>query len=85
MRRYLVVLAAAAVCVTGRVAAQVSVEDVRTDKQDRVFENDIKTQQVGADYYSEARYRAERAAIRKERKVRSRRSASRGRRAAIMR
>mgnify|MGYP001136296853 FL=1 len=67
MRRYLVVLAAAAVCVTGRVAAQVSVEDVRTDKQDRVFENDIKTQQVGADYYSEARYRAERAAIRKER------------------
>ena len=67
MRRYLVVLAAAAVCVTGRVAAQVSVEDVRTDKRDRVFENDIKTQQVGADYYSEARYRAERAAIRKER------------------
>ncbi len=67
MRRYLVVLAAAAVCVTGRVAAQVSVEDVRTDKQDRGFENDIKTQQVGADYYSEARYRAERAAIRKER------------------
>lgn len=94
MRRYLVVLAAAAVCVTGRVAAQVSVEDVRTDKRDRVFENDIKTQQVGADYYSEARYRAERAAIRKERnaleftsnlQVRSRRSASRGRRAAIMR
>lgn len=52
---------------TSAVMAQVSVDDVTSVDEKREFENDLKTQAVDATYFSEAAYRAERAAIRKER------------------
>lgn len=51
----------------GTAMAQVSVDDVTTIEEKQEFENDMKTQAVDANYFSEATYRAERAAIRKER------------------
>lgn len=67
MRRLLLVVSIAILGSAQRGMAQVSVEDVKTDNDRAVFKNDIKTQQVGADYFSLARYRAERAEIRRER------------------
>ena len=46
--------------------AQVSIDEVATAPE-KTFENDMKTEEVAAEYFSEASYRAERAAIRKER------------------
>jgi len=68
MKRFLFAASIAVLCVARQAAAQVSVEDVKTDNDKEVFTNDVKTQQVeGAEYFSLARYRAERAAIRRER------------------
>ena len=47
--------------------AQVSMDDVAPKTEARAFENEMKTKEVDAEYFSEATYRAERAAIRKER------------------
>ena len=49
------------------LSAQVSIDDVATEGAKKEFENDIKTQSVDTEYFSDATYRAERRAIRKER------------------
>ena len=48
------------------VAAQISIDDVNAGRNAE-FKEKIKTTSADADYFNEARYRAERAAIRKER------------------
>lgn len=57
-----VLLAAAA-----PAAAQISVDEVEADPEAVVFRDELKTVPVEVGYFSRARYRAERAAIRKER------------------
>lgn len=47
-------------------AAQISIDEVNAGKKAE-FKERIKTTSADADYFNEARYRAERAAIRKER------------------
>ena len=51
----------------GTLSAQVTIDDVVTEGGKKEFENDLKRQSVDAEYYSDAAYRAERRAIRKER------------------
>lgn len=51
----------------GTLSAQVSIDDVATEGNMKEFTNDVKQQSVDAEYYSDAVYRAERRAIRKER------------------
>ena len=51
----------------GTLSAQVSIYDVVPENGMKEFENDLKYQAVDAEYYSDAVYRAERRAIRKER------------------
>ena len=66
MRRFLIALVAImAYC--GTLSAQVSIYDVVPENGMKEFENDLKYQTVDAEYYSDAVYRAERRAIRKER------------------
>lgn len=66
MKRLLVTLVAmAAYC--GTLSAQVSIYDVVPESGMKEFENDLKHQAVDATYFSDAAYRAERRAIRKER------------------
>ena len=66
MKRFFTLLLAAIIgCNT--LSAQVSIDDVVTEGAKKEFENDIKTQSVDAEYFSDATYRAERRAIRKER------------------
>lgn len=66
MRRFLIALVAImAYC--GTLSAQVSIYDVVPENGMKEFENDLKYQAVDAEYYSDAVYRAERRAIRKER------------------
>ena len=66
MRRFLIALVAImAYC--GTLSAQVSIYDVVPENGIKEFENDLKYQAVDAEYYSDAVYRAERRAIRKER------------------
>ena len=48
-------------------AAQISVDEVGSDDHDVSFRNDVKAAAVEARFFNRARYRAERAAIRKER------------------
>lgn len=51
----------------GAVSAQVSIDEIMTENSKKEFENDLKTQSVDTEYFSDATYRAERRAIRKER------------------
>ena len=51
----------------GTLSAQVSIYDVVPESGMKEFENDLKYQAVDAEYFSDAAYRAERRAIRKER------------------
>ena len=48
-------------------AAQFSIDEVDAKQSDVRFRDEVKTTSANADYFSPARYRAERAAIRKER------------------
>lgn len=48
-------------------SAQISVDKVDVQEDQMKFEDRMRTTEVGSDYFSPARYRAERAAIRKER------------------
>ena len=66
MKRTLFTLFATILC-CGTLSAQVSIDEVSTESGKREFENDLKTQAVDAEYFSDAAYRAERRAIRKER------------------
>ncbi len=60
---YLTILALLAVV---PAAAQISIDEVKAGEKAE-FREEVKTSSVGAEYFSEARYKAERAAIRKER------------------
>lgn len=66
MKRLLIALMAM-VAYCGTLSAQVSIYDVVTESSMKEFENDLKYQAVDAAYFSDAAYRAERRAIRKER------------------
>lgn len=48
-------------------AAQISIDEVKAEPQDVKFRDKLKSTSVDVDYFSLARYKAERAAIRKER------------------
>ena len=50
-----------------RAAAQISIDEVRTEPQEVKFRDELKSTSVDVSYFSLARYKAERAAIRKER------------------
>ena len=66
MKRLMFALVAmAAYC--GTLSAQVSIYDVVPESGMKEFENDLKYQSVDAEYFSDAAYRAERRALRKER------------------
>jgi len=60
---YLTILALLAIV---PASAQISIDEVKAGEKAE-FREEVKTSSVGAEYFSEARYRAERAAIRKER------------------
>ena len=47
--------------------AQISIDEVKAEPQDVKFRDELKSTSVDVDYFSLARYKAERAAIRKER------------------
>ena len=66
MKRLLIALMAM-VAYCGTLSAQVSIYDVVTESSMKEFENDLKYQAVDAAYFSDATYRAERRALRKER------------------
>lgn len=68
-RLYSIALALASIFALTDASAQVSIDDVSTSEQRREFENDVKGQEVDAEYFSEAAYRAERLAIRRERNL----------------
>ena len=66
MNKWLILLAAAGLAMPA--AAQISVDEVEVRTDDVSFRDTLRTNSsVDADYFSLARYRAERAAIRKER------------------
>ena len=48
-------------------AAQISIDEVKAEPQDVKFRDKLKSTSVDVDYFSLARYKAERAAIRRER------------------
>ena len=58
---------AAALVVTVPASAQFSIDEVNARQENITFRDPVKTTSVDAEYFSRARYRAERAAIRKER------------------
>ena len=66
MKRLIAVLIAM-IIYCGTLSAQVSIYDVVTESGIKEFENDLKYQAVDTEYFSDAVYRAERRAIRKER------------------
>lgn len=47
--------------------AQVTIDEVASNPEKKEFENEVKSGEVDAEYFSEAAYRAERRAIRQER------------------
>jgi hypothetical protein len=65
MKKIYLALMFVAFVVTG-AWAQVSMDDVNAKTEKRGFENDMKVQQLDADYVSEAKLRADRIAKRKE-------------------
>ena len=48
-------------------AAQISIDEVKAEPQDVQFRDELKSTSVDVDYFNLARYKAERAAVRKER------------------
>ena len=66
MKRVYTLIVAMLLGLTG-ATAQVSIDNVDADSGKKEFENNLRLQDVDADYYSDAAYRAERRAIRQER------------------
>jgi hypothetical protein len=66
MKRVYTLIVAMLLGLTG-ATAQVSIDNVDADSSKKEFENNLRLQDVDADYYSDAAYRAERRAIRQER------------------
>lgn len=66
MKRFFLSLAVVLVALTPAYA-QVSVDDVATTNVKPEFETDVKSSDVDADFYSDAKRRADRIALRKER------------------
>lgn len=65
---YLIPALAGALMAFVPAAAQISIDEVNPDRQKSVtFRDQVKSTSVDVDYFSLARYKAERAAIRKER------------------
>lgn len=69
MKRFTTLFAIAIMAFAGDAYAQVSVDEVPAVDHKREFDNEMKSKEVEADYFSEANYRAERRAIRKERNL----------------
>ncbi|WP_300254721.1 DUF3078 domain-containing protein [uncultured Alistipes sp.] len=68
MKRLHPLLAALILLVSGLpAAAQISIDEVKAEPQDVKFRDELKSTSVDVDYFSLARYKAERAAIRRER------------------
>lgn len=68
MKRSHVLLAGAFLLIsTLPAAAQISIDEVNAEPSDVKFRDELKSTSVDVDYFSLARYKAERAAIRKER------------------
>ena len=68
MKRLHTLLAALILLVSGLpAAAQTSIDEVKAEPQDVKFRDELKSTSVDVDYFSLARYKAERAAIRRER------------------
>lgn len=66
-RFYRIFLLSAALLAAGPAAAQFSVDEVEAPSDDVSFRDEMKSIPVSTEYFNRARYRAERAAIRKER------------------
>ena len=69
MKKFYTLLIVLLTAIAGDAYAQVSIDEVSTDDRKREFENEMKSTDVEADYFSEANYRAERRAIRQERNL----------------
>ena len=68
MKKFRLILALGALAAFARpAAAQISIDEVNAEPSDVKFHDELKSTSVDVDYFSLARYRAERAAIRKER------------------
>ena len=66
-RFYRIFLLSATLFAAGPAAAQFSVDEVEAPSDDVSFRDEMKSIPVSTEYFNRARYRAERAAIRKER------------------
>ena len=66
MKRLYALILIATLCSVNALA-QVSIDEVKSNNEKAEFKNEMKTNDLDAEYYSEAKERAERLAIRKER------------------
>lgn len=66
MKRLYALILIATLCSVNAMA-QVSIDEVKSNSEKAEFKNEMKTNDLDAEYYSEAKERAERLAIRKER------------------
>ena len=66
MKRLYALILIATLCSVNAMA-QVSIDEVKSNNEKAEFKNEMKTNDLDAEYYSEAKERAERLAIRKER------------------
>ena len=66
MKRLCALILIATLCSVNAMA-QVSIDEVKSNNEKAEFKNEMKTNDLDAEYYSEAKERAERLAIRKER------------------
>ena len=64
---YLILTLIPALLIGRTVSAQISVDEVDAGEESVTFQDKLKSIPVDVDYFSRARYKAERAAIRKER------------------
>ena len=64
---YLILTLASLVGSSVPASAQISIDEVNAERRNVTFRDRLKSTSVDADYFSLARYKAERAAIRKER------------------
>ena len=68
MKQFYLILSLASLLVLSVPAvAQISIDEINAEQQRVTFQDRLKSTSVDADYFSLARYKAERAAIRKER------------------
>lgn len=67
MKNLYLILAIAALCCALPASAQISIEDGKPRDENVTFRDDLKSIPVETEYFSLARHKAERAAIRKER------------------